>query len=107
MVYLLLAIAIVSEVVGTIALRLSEGFSKVIPAVVVVIGYAAAFVLLARVLAMGLKVGVAYGIWAACGVALVALVGRLFLGETLSWVQVGGIALVISGVVALEFGAVR
>ena len=52
-------------------------------------------------------VGVAYGIWAAVGVTLVALIGALFLGDTLTWIQVGGIVLVIAGVAALELGAAR
>ena len=96
--------AILAEVTATISLRLSEGFSRLGPSVVTVVGYGAAFLLLARALAAGMAVGVAYGVWAALGVALVAAVGALFLGEDLTWVQSGGIALVIAGVVALELG---
>ncbi|HEX4357331.1 MAG TPA: multidrug efflux SMR transporter [Pseudonocardia sp.] len=105
MVWVYLGGAILSEVIATISLRLSEGMSKWTPGVVVVIGYLLSFVLLAQVLKLGLSVGVAYGIWSAVGVSLVALIGAAFLGESLSWVQVGGLLLVIAGVVALQSGA--
>lgn len=104
-IWVLLGCAILSEVSATVSLKLSDGFSKLVPAVVVVIGYLASFVLLGMVLKRGMSVGVAYGVWSACGVALVALIGVAFLKETLTWVQVGGLVLVIAGVVAIEMGA--
>lgn len=103
--WLLLAGAILSEVTATISLKLSDGFSKLVPSVIVVIGYICAFVLLSQVLKRGMSIGVAYGIWAAVGVALVALVGALFLGDSLTLVQVAGLVLVGGGVLALELGA--
>jgi small multidrug resistance pump len=102
--YLLLALAILCEVAATVSLKLSAGFSRLVPSVVVVVGYLAAFALLSQALARGLGIGVAYGLWAAAGVALVAVAGTVLLGESLTWVQVGGIALVIAGVLALELG---
>ncbi|MBP2367511.1 DMT family transporter [Pseudonocardia parietis] len=105
MAYLLLAGAIVLEVMATINLRLSEGFTRLVPSVLVVIGYLGAFGLLSQVLAAGVPVGVAYGIWAAAGVALVAIIGAVLLGDTLTPVQFGGIALVVAGVLTLELGA--
>ncbi len=105
MAYLFLALAIVTEVVATVSLKLSEGFSRLGPSVVVVVGYLLAFGLLSQALVRGLGVSVAYGVWAAAGVALVAIAGAVLLGESLTWVQVGGIALVIAGVLALELGA--
>ncbi|MEU0236475.1 multidrug efflux SMR transporter [Nocardiopsis sp. NPDC006198] len=96
--------AIAAEVTATTSLKLSEGFSRPIPSVVVVVGYVAAFAMLSQALARGMDLGVAYGVWAAAGIALVAVIGALFLGESLTWVQVGGIALVIGGVMALEMG---
>jgi small multidrug resistance pump len=104
MTFLLLACAIVSEISATVSLKLSEGFSKVVPSTVVVIGYVVAFVFLSEVLKRGMPIGVAYGVWSAIGVAAVAVIGALFLGEGLSLVQVGGIGLVILGVLALELG---
>lgn len=100
-----LALAIVAEVTATTALKLSEGFSRVGPSVVVVVGYVAAFTLLSQALVRGMGVSVAYGVWAAAGIALVTLIGTVFLGESLSPVQLGGVALVVIGVLALELGA--
>jgi small multidrug resistance pump len=100
-----LAGAILAEVAGTIALKFAEGFSRVGPSILVVLGYGVAFVALSQALVRGMPVGVAYGVWAALGMTLVALIGAAFLGESLTWVQVGGIALIISGVLALELGA--
>jgi len=105
MTWVLLGVAIVAEVTGTISLRFSEGFSKLLPSVVVVVGYGTAFVLLSVVLQRGMAIGVAYAVWAAAGVALVALIGAVFLGESLTAVQIGGLVAVIAGVVALELGA--
>jgi small multidrug resistance pump len=103
--WLLLAGAIVSEVAATTALKLSVGFTRLVPSIVVVVGYVAAFALLSQALTRGMGIGVAYAVWAAAGVALVALIGVAFLGEHLTAIQVGGIVLVIAGVVALELGA--
>ncbi len=104
MTWVLLACAILAEVTATISLRLSDGFSKITPSVVVVVGYVTAFTLLALVLKRGMAIGVAYGIWAAAGVALVALIGAAFLGDSLTPLQYGGLVLVAAGVVALEAG---
>ncbi|MBL0776366.1 MULTISPECIES: multidrug efflux SMR transporter [Streptomyces] len=104
MTWVLLACAILAEVTATISLRLSDGFSKIAPSVVVVVGYVTAFTLLALVLKRGMAIGIAYGIWAAAGVALVALIGAAFLGDSLTPVQYGGLVLVAAGVVALEAG---
>jgi small multidrug resistance pump len=103
--WLFLAGAIITEVIATSALKLSEGFSKLVPSIVVVVGYIAAFSLLSQALTRGMGIGVAYGVWAAAGVALVASVGVAFFGEGMTVVQIGGIALVIAGVLALELGA--
>jgi small multidrug resistance pump len=103
--WLFLAGAILAEVIATTSLKLSEGFTRLVPSIGVVVGYIAAFGLLSQALTRGMALGVAYGVWAAAGVALVAVVGAALLGEGMTWVQVGGIALVIAGVLALELGA--
>lgn len=102
--YLLLGIAIVGEVSATTALKLSEGFTKVTPSVVVVIGYLIAFGVLAQLLKNGFPVGVAYAVWAAAGIAAVALIGAVFLNEPITWTMAGGLVLVIGGVVMIELG---
>ncbi|GAA1747996.1 MULTISPECIES: multidrug efflux SMR transporter [Streptomonospora] len=104
MTWLLLLAAIAAEVTGTIALRFSDGFTRLVPTAVALAGYGAAFWLLAQVLVRGMNIGVAYGVWAALGVSLVAVIGAAFLGDGLTWIQGGGIVLVIAGVLALELG---
>ncbi|MFC7220135.1 DMT family transporter [Streptomyces polyrhachis] len=104
MVWVLLAGAIGAELSATLALRWAEGFSRLWPSVLVVAGYALAFYLLSQVLTRGVPLGVAYGIWSGVGVTLVAVLGSALFGDRLSWAQIGGIALVAAGVVALELG---
>jgi|SRR5699024_250145 len=105
--YLLLGLAIVGEVAGTISLKLSEGFSKLVPSILVVAGYGLAFTMLAQVLKLGLPVSIAYAIWAAAGVALVALIGAAFLGEGMNATMIIGLVLVAGGVVLLELGSAK
>jgi small multidrug resistance pump len=99
-----LAGAILLEVFATTSLKFSEGFTRLLPSVFVVAGYAGAFYMLSQALTRGMPLGVAYGVWAAAGVALLAVIGAVFLGESLTWIQVVGIAMVIGGVMALEMG---
>jgi small multidrug resistance pump len=103
--WLLLAGAIVTEVMATLSLRASEGGRKKWWLVPVVAGYGAAFTLLASTLSAGMAVGVAYGVWAASGVALTAIAGRYLFREPLTWVMGAGIALIIGGVLLIEIGA--
>ncbi|MFF9894036.1 DMT family transporter [Streptomyces longispororuber] len=101
--YGLLAAAIAAEVAGTTAMKYSEGFSKLWPSLVTVVGYVLAFTLLAQTLKT-LSVGTAYAIWAGVGTAAVAAIGMVFMGESTSLVKVAGILLVIVGVVVLNLG---
>ncbi len=102
--YVLLAAAIAAEVTGTVSLKYAEGFTRLVPSAVVVVGYGTAFYLLAQVLKAGLPVGVVYAIWSAIGVALVAVIGAAFLGERMNLTMVVGLVLIIGGVVLLELG---
>lgn len=104
--YLFLAAAIIAEVVATTALKFATGDagSKVLPYVVVVVGYIVAFAMLSQSLARGIPLGIAYAIWAGVGVVLVVIISWLFFQETLSILQVGGMILVTGGVVMLELG---
>jgi len=101
--WVLLAIAIVSEVAATISLKLATDGKKrfYVP---VVVGYVVAFSLLAVALTLGLPIGVAYGIWAATGVALTAVLGRVLLREPLTRLMLAGIGLIIVGVLLVELG---
>jgi small multidrug resistance pump len=102
--WMLLTAAIITEVTATISLKLSDGFTRVFPSAVVVVGYLASFYLLARVLSGGMSLGVVYAVWSAIGVALIALIDVLWFEERLTLVQVGGLFLVVLGVAALELG---
>jgi small multidrug resistance pump len=103
-----LAGAILIEVVATLSLRASDGFRRKAWIAPVVAGYLASFYLLWWSLALGMPVGIAYGIWTACGVALVAVVARFLFSEPLNWVMACGIALIVAGVLTIEMaGAVH
>lgn len=96
--------AIAAEVTATVSLRFSDGFTRLLPSALVAIGYGTAFYGLSQALSRGMPLGIAYGVWAAGGVALIAVIGVAFLGEHLSAVQIGGLLLIIGGVLALELG---
>lgn len=104
MAWLYLTGAILTEVAATLSLRVAaHGRRRWYAAVLA--GYLLAFTLLALALRQGLGLGVAYGIWAAAGVALTAVAGRLLFGEPLSRLMVLGIALIMGGVLLIELGA--
>ena len=96
-----LALAIASEVIATLALKASEGFSKPLPVVIVVIGYGISFFLLALVL-KHLSVGATYAIWSAVGTAAIALIGIAAYGEGVNLLKVASLAAIILGVVGLN-----
>jgi len=99
--YVLLGGAIASEVVGTTALKLSEGFSRPLPSVGVVIGYGLAFYLLSLTLEE-LPVGTVYATWAALGIVAIAAIGALAVDEPVDLAGVAGIALIVAGVYVLN-----
>jgi small multidrug resistance pump len=106
--WLALAGAIIVEVFATLSLRASDGFRKKAWILPVTAGYVASFYLLWVSLSMGMPVGIAYGIWTACGVALVAVIARYLFAEPLTWVMVLGIGLIVAGVLTIEMaGAVH
>ncbi len=104
MAYLFLAGAVVSEVAGTLSLRVAVGGRRRFYAAVVA-SYLLAFTLLALTLDAGLGLGVAYGIWAAAGVALTAIASKVLFAEPLTPVMAAGIALIMVGVLLVELGA--
>ncbi|WP_029935717.1 DMT family transporter [Thiomicrospira pelophila] len=100
-VWVLLGLAIAAEVIGTTALKMSDGFSKLWPSLVVVVGYAIAFYLLSMTLKY-IPVGVAYAVWSGVGIALITLIGWVMFSQTLDWAAWLGIGLIISGVLVLQ-----
>ena len=100
--WLALFAGIVVEVFSTLALRASDGFRKKRWIAPVAVGYVGSFALIWWSLHLGMPVGIAYGVWSACGVALVALLARVLFGEKLTPMMVGGIGLIIAGVLVIE-----
>lgn len=99
--YVYLGLAIVGEVVGTSALKAADGFTQLVPSLIVVLGYASAFYFLSLTLKV-IPVGIAYAVWSGVGVVLIAGVGWLIYGQKLdSWGCVG-IALIIAGVLVVN-----
>jgi small multidrug resistance pump len=98
MTYLYLAIAIIAEVSATSALKASEEFTKLIPSVIVVIGYAIAFYFMTLVLRV-MPVGVTYAIWSGLGIVLVTIVGIILYDQVPDIPAILGMVLIVSGVV--------
>ncbi|WP_394213848.1 DMT family transporter [Brachybacterium vulturis] len=101
--WLLLGVAILSEVAATLSLR--GALDRPALHAVVVVGYALSYALLVQVLKRGMGLGVAYGIWGACGVVLTALLSAVLFGEVFTALKITGIVLVAAGVVVVELGA--
>ena len=99
--WLFLAVAIISEVIATSALKSAEGFTRLTPSLIVIIGYALAFYFLSLTLRT-IPIGIAYAIWSGVGVALVSIAGWVIYHQTLNTGALIGIALIISGVIVLS-----
>lgn len=100
--WVFLAAAIVCEVCGTTSMKLSEGFSKLLPSVLIFVCYAVSFGFLTLALRT-IHLGLAYAIWAGLGTALTVAVGVVFFKEPLGMVKVVSVGLIIAGVVGLKF----
>lgn len=99
--YFYLAVAIVAEVIATSALKATEGFARLVPSVIVVIGYAVAFYFLSLTLRV-MAVGVVYAIWSGIGIALICILGALLYQQPLDLPGIVGIGLIIGGVLVLN-----
>ena len=100
--WLALFAGILFEVAATLGLRASDGFRKKRWIPLILLGYVVSFSLVWLALHLGMPVGIAYGVWSACGVALVALLARVLFGERLTPVMIAGIGLIISGVLVIQ-----
>lgn len=98
--YLYLAVAIVSEVAATSALKLSNGMTNLVPSAVTVVGYVVAFYFLSLTLRV-VPVGVAYAIWSGVGIVLISIVGLLWFKQALDFAAIAGMALIILGVAVI------
>lgn len=99
--WLMLAVAIIAELAATTALKLSHGFTRAVPSVIVILGYLLSFYLLSQVLKTQ-EVGIVYAIWSGAGLAIIALIGVVFLGESVSAMKIGGLVAILAGVLMLN-----
>jgi small multidrug resistance pump len=97
----LLLVAILFEVVGTTALKRTEGFTKAVPSLIMVLCYIAAIYFLSLTVKM-IPTSVAYAVWSGLGLVLIALAGFWLNGEKFSWGLVAGIGLILAGIVVLN-----
>jgi len=104
--WLVLFGAIVFEVAGTMAMKLSEGFTKPVPSVLLFVFYAVAFVGLTFAIKK-IEVGVAYAVWSGVGTALIAAIGILYFRESVTIVKLTSLLLIVIGVVGLNLGGVK
>jgi len=98
---LCLMIAIVSEVIGTLNVKLSHGFTRWQPAVIALVCYAASTYLLSLAVKK-MEVSVAYAIWCAVGTALIAAIGVVWFKESISALKIASLCLIVAGVVGLN-----
>jgi small multidrug resistance pump len=103
MAWVLLGIAIAAEIFGTLSLKASDGLSKLLPSLGVLLGYGAAFTLMAMSLKK-LDVGITYAIWSGVGIIGAAIGGVVFFGQHLSRMSILGMAIIIAGVVIMNLG---
>lgn len=99
--WLLLLLAIVCEVIATSALRATNGFTRLVPAVIVVAGYLCSFYFVSLTL-KAIPVGIAYAVWSGVGTLMIVLIAWLFMGQKLGLHALAGIFLIIAGVVVLN-----
>lgn len=99
--YLYLAIAIVSEVIGTSALKASNEFSRLVPSLITLVAFACAFYFLSLCLRT-IPVGIAYAIWSGIGIVLISLIALVLFGQKLDLPALIGMALIIAGVIIIN-----
>jgi small multidrug resistance pump len=101
MIYIYLVIAIFAEVIATTAMARSDGFTRLMPSLISLIGYGVAFYLLSLV-TRTMPIGVVYAIWSGAGIVLVAATGWLLFGEKLDLPAVAGILMIVAGVLIIN-----
>lgn len=104
--WVLLAVAIFVEVCGTTCMKLSEGFTRLLPSILIFVFYAISFTLMVYVIRK-VDLSITYAIWSGMGTFLIALVGLFLFKEPMTWLKAVSMLLVIVGVVGLNLGQVR
>ena len=98
---MILFFAVLSEVIATTSLKFSEGFTKLVPSVVVMVGYGLSFYLLSMTLKV-MPIGIAYALWSGIGITLTVILGKIIWNESLDWARVTGIILIIIGILVIN-----
>ena len=98
---LILFFAVLSEVIATTSLKFSEGFTKLVPSIIVVVGYGLSFYLLSMTLKV-MPIGIAYALWSGIGITLTVLLGKIIWNESLDCARVTGIILIIIGILVIN-----
>lgn len=99
--WLALAIAIIAEVIGTTALKASNEFSRLLPSLIVVVGYGTAFYFMSISMRV-LPVGIMYAIWSGMGIVLISVLGWLVYRQTLDTPAMIGLVFIIAGVIVIN-----
>ncbi len=99
--YLYLTLAIIGEVIGTSALKASDGFTKSGPLLITAVSYGVSFYFLALTLKT-IPVGISYAIWAGVGIVLISLVGFFWFHQTLDFPAILGMSLIVAGVIIVN-----
>ncbi len=99
--YVILGLAIICEVIATSALKQTNQFTRIVPSLITLVGYAGAFYFLSMVL-RNIPLGIAYAIWSGAGIVLVALVGWLVFKQQLDVPAIIGICMIIGGVLVIN-----
>ena len=93
--------AVLSEVIGTTSLKFSEGFTKLVPSLIVVAGYGLSFYLLSISLKV-MPIGIAYALWSGIGITLTVIAGKIIWQESLDWARLTGIGLILLGILIIN-----
>ena len=99
--YIFLILAILTETIGTTALKASDGFTKLWPSVIVVVGYGASFYLLALALKT-IPVGIAYALWSGLGIVFIAIIGYFAFRQALDFAAIVGLGFIVGGIVIMQ-----
>ncbi len=100
-VYLILALAVLAETIGTTALQASQQFTRLVPSVVVVLAYGISFYLLSITLRT-MPVGVVYALWSGLGIIFIATIGWAVFGQRLDFAALAGLSLIICGIAVIH-----
>ncbi len=99
--YLVLALAVLAETIGTTALQASQQFSRLVPSIIVVIAYAISFYLMAQTLKV-MPVGIVYALWSGLGIILIAVIGFVVFDQRLDLPAVIGLVLIVAGIAVIH-----